>query len=178
MSAFMTSSAPCACDLDRNALLERANAGEGVLALLLPLSPPAPGLELPIRCENRESVSARSIPAPAPVSAGALAERFTRLRRKRDSIFGDRLFADPAWDMMLDLFQASKKDSRPISVTSLCIASAVPNTTALRWIDALVQKGLLARQADVRDGRRTFVSLTQEASRKMEEVLGSWTEAG
>ena len=78
---------------------------------------------------------------------------------------------------MLDLFQASKKDARPISVTSLCIASAVPNTTALRWIDALVQKGLLARHADEHDGRRTFVSLTDEALRKMEEVLSFWAES-
>lgn len=165
----------CTCEIDRKALLDQAGAGEGVLALLLPL-PGQRGVELPAGQNDRGSVFERLTPPVAP-TVGALAERFIRLRRKRDSTFGDRLFADPAWDMMLDLFQASKKDARPISVTSLCIASAVPNTTALRWIDALVQKGLLARHADEHDGRRTFVSLTDEALRKMEEVLSFWVES-
>lgn len=167
----------CTCDIDRKALLDRACAGEGVLALLLPLAEQAQSIELPDRRRDR-SAAFENPALPEAHSPGTLAERFIRLRRKRDSIFGDRLFADPAWDMMLDLYQASKKDARPISVTSLCIASAVPNTTALRWMDALVQKGLLTRHADERDGRRTFVSLTEEALRKMDEVLGFWVDAG
>lgn len=167
----------CTCEIDRKALLDRAGTGEGVLALLLPLSRQGQGIELPARRRDCDTAFEGSVPPPA-LCPGALAEQFIRLRRRRDSVFGDRLFADPAWDMMLDLFQASKKDTRPISVTSLCIASAVPATTALRWIDALVQKGLLVRHADERDGRRTFVRLTEEALRKMDEVLGLWTESG
>lgn len=168
MRALVTSHELCTCTLEREALLERASAGEGVLALLMPLSCPE-DIALPVR--QGEAVT-------VPVSPVKLAERFIRLRRKRDTIFADRLFADPAWDMMLDLFQASQKSNRPISVTSLCIASAVPNTTALRWMDTLVRKGLLVRHEDERDRRRTFVSLTDEASRKMREVLSYWAEMG
>jgi DNA-binding MarR family transcriptional regulator len=172
MSGHMTSKELCACHQDRNELFRRATAGEGVLALLVPLAETNGGIELRAPRDDCENHSNGADSPPA--STARLAQRFIRLRRKRDSVFGDRLFADPAWDMMLDLFQASEEHTRPVSITSLCIASAVPNTTALRWIDALVQKGLLTKEADERDGRRTFVKLTEEAKEKMQEVLSSW----
>lgn len=168
----MASGELCTCGMDRRELLERAGKGEGVLALLLPLTAEGAHIQLPVPHNDRET-----IPDQRPVSPEILAQRFIRLRRKRDAVFEGGLFADPAWDMMLDLYQASQKPNpRPISITSLCIASAVPSTTALRWIDVLIQKGLLARHADERDRRRSFVALTDEAARRMEEVLGFWTE--
>ena len=45
------------------------------------------------------------------------------------------LFGDPAWDMLLDLTAARAEHTR-VSVTSLCIASAVPPTGAPGWGDA------------------------------------------
>src|SRR5690606_9764038 len=65
-----------------------------------------------------------------------------RARRLRDEFLPGDLFADPAWDMLLDLFAARLEQER-VSVSSLCIASAVPPTTALRWIRTLTEKGLL-----------------------------------
>ena len=47
---------------------------------------------------------------------------------------------------------------------SLCIAAAVPATTALRWLKTLVQEGLFVRRADPHDGRRVFVELAPDAS--------------
>src|SRR5690606_24209072 len=64
-----------------------------------------------------------------------------RVRRLRDEFLPGDLFADPAWDMLLDLFAARLEQER-VSVSSLCIASAVPPTTALRWIRTLTEKGL------------------------------------
>jgi DNA-binding MarR family transcriptional regulator len=46
----------------------------------------------------------------------------------------------------------------------LCIAAAVPATTALRWLKTMVQQGLFIRRADPHDGRRVFVQLAPEAS--------------
>ena len=54
-----------------------------------------------------------------------------RWRRRRDQLFAGDLFADPAWDMMLDL-AAAGLEGVDVAVSSLCIASAVPATTALR----------------------------------------------
>lgn len=82
-----------------------------------------------------------------------------RARRLRDQILAPDLFADPAWDILLDLLAARLENNR-VSVSSLCIAAAVPPTTALRWIRQLTDRGLLERQADPRDGRRIFIGLS------------------
>lgn len=88
--------------------------------------------------------------------------REIRLRRLRDDLFPDGLFADPAWDLLLDLYTAHL-DGVPISVTSACIAACVPPTTALRWITRLEQFGLVVRSADALDGRRTHLCLSSQA---------------
>lgn len=82
-----------------------------------------------------------------------------KLRRNRDRFFEGEMFADPAWDMLLELY-AAKLGQRRISVGSLCLAAAVPATTALRWIAMLQSKGLVERSADPMDGRRFHLSLS------------------
>jgi hypothetical protein len=74
----------------------------------------------------------RSAPKPIVASAtdGPLFRAFLRLRSQH---FVPALFADPAWDILLDL-AAARIDGRMVAVSSLCIAAAVPATTALRWI--------------------------------------------
>ena len=64
---------------------------------------------------------------------------------------------------MLDLLQAEIRQHR-VPVSSLCIAAAVPATTALRWLKALVSQGLFLRRADPHDGRRVFVELAPDTS--------------
>jgi DNA-binding MarR family transcriptional regulator len=86
-----------------------------------------------------------------------------RARRLRERFFAADLFADPAWDMLLDLLQAEIAQLR-VPVSSLCIAAAVPATTALRWLKSMTDKGLFVRRADPHDGRRVFVELSREAS--------------
>ena len=70
-----------------------------------------------------------------------------RARRLRDHFFRGELFADPAWDMLLDLM-AARLEGKRVAVSSLCIAAAVPATTALRWIKALTDRGLFVRESD------------------------------
>lgn len=86
-----------------------------------------------------------------------------RARRLRDNFFPSDLFADPAWDMLLDLFHAELSQFR-VPVSSLCIAAAVPATTALRWLKTMADKGLVVRRADPHDGRRVFVELSPQTS--------------
>ncbi len=68
--------------------------------------------------------------------------------------------------MMLDLF-AARLDRHRVSVSSLCIAAAVPATTALRWIRTLTDSSLLEREADEHDGRRIFVTLSNQTTEQM-----------
>lgn len=95
-----------------------------------------------------------------------------RMRRMRDRFFDADLFADPAWDMLLDLM-AARLEGRQVAVSSLCIAAAVPPTTALRWIRTMTDRGLFVRHSDPRDGRRVFIDLADEAAAGLER----WFEA-
>jgi len=73
---------------------------------------------------------------------------------------------------------AARLEDEEVSVTSLCIASAVPSTTALRWIRNLIDMGLLCRRADPTDGRRIYISLTDPAARAMSAYLAAAKRQG
>src|SRR3546814_8312141 len=66
-----------------------------------------------------------------------------------------------------DRLMAAHLSGQRVSVSSLCIAAAVPATTALRWIRALTDHGLFLRQADPSDGRRVFIALSDKAAEAM-----------
>lgn len=91
-------------------------------------------------------------------------------RRTREAIIGDELFADPAWDILLELYAAALVQTK-VATSDLCKASAVPATTALRWIDRLESAGLLQRQGDPLDARRTAIELTHKGELKMESYF-------
>lgn len=107
-----------------------------------------------------------SLPDPTLVKA------IIKSRSERNSLFGGKLFADPAWDMILDLL-AAQAEFRRVSVSSLCLASGVPDTTALRWIAQLVDRGVFVRTNDVCDGRRVFISLSDQANREIAKYFSS-----
>jgi DNA-binding MarR family transcriptional regulator len=93
-----------------------------------------------------------------------------KARRRREAIFGEDLFADPAWDILLDMY-ASQLSQRRTSVTDLCHAAAVPQTTALRWISKLERDGWLRREADPFDARRSRLELTEKGISAMERMF-------
>lgn len=84
-------------------------------------------------------------------------------RRLRGSYFSSDLFADPAWDMMLELLLAELSDRR-MTMTRLCAAATVPPTTALRWLNSLVQQGLFVRREHPLDGTSSFIELAPQTS--------------
>ncbi len=100
-----------------------------------------------------------------------------RARRMRAQFFDTALFADPAWDMLLDLF-AAHLERRRVSVSSLCIAAAVPPTTALRWIGTLHDAGLFERQPDPSDRRRAYIALSAKGLEGMRGFTGAIKRAG
>jgi predicted transcriptional regulator len=121
----------------------------------------------------------RMEPMPAaelPQVSVEIVRSVIRARRLRGRYFPEDLFADPAWDMMLDLLQAEISHLR-VPVSSLCIAAAVPATTALRWLKTLVQEGLFVRRADPHDGRRVFVELAPQASQALRRFFADVEQA-
>jgi DNA-binding MarR family transcriptional regulator len=112
----------------------------------------------------------RGEPGDTPPPSAPAIRAMIRARRTRDQYFAAELFADPAWDILLDLM-AARLEGRDVGVSSLCIAAAVPPTTALRWISAMTEQGLLVRVADADDRRRVFIRLSTDAAERMEACL-------
>lgn len=119
--------------------------------------------------QREEKISPGPDPAQS-LSLGAIAEKLYADRRKRANYLPPDLFAEPSWDILLDLY-ASTMRGRRVSVTDACIAAAAPSTTALRWLQILEAGGLIVRVADSRDRRRTYVQLTPEANEKITAYL-------
>lgn len=118
-------------------------------------------------------VRASRPPLPDP----RLVRKIIRQRQLRARFFEGDLFADPAWDMLLDLTAARVEHVR-VSVTSLCIASGVPPTTALRWIGQMTDAGLLQRVDDETDRRRAFITLTDKAADAMARYFAELGTSG
>lgn len=92
-------------------------------------------------------------------------------RGLRGRYFPAEMFADPAWDILLDLTRA-KLEGQQVSVSSVCIAASVPMSTALRWVRQMTDAGLLRRWTDPKDRRRDLIALTEATAAHMEEYLG------
>lgn len=95
-------------------------------------------------------------------------------RRRREKMIDAEIFGEPAWDILLDLYEAHQI-GRPIAVTSACIGAAVPPTTALRWINVLTERGHIQREEDPGDARRSFVKLTASTIVKLDQLFGRQT---
>jgi hypothetical protein len=108
-------------------------------------------------------------PATRPVDAARIRAHI-RARRLRGKFFPEDLFADPAWDMLLDL-AAARLEGRKVSVSSLCIAANVPTTTGLRWIKTLVDRQMFERHSDPSDARRAFIALTPATAETLTACL-------
>ncbi|MFO6446916.1 hypothetical protein ACLBKU_07175 [Erythrobacter sp. NE805] len=101
------------------------------------------------------------------------AEQELKRRRLRMRFLPAELFGEGAWAMLLDLFICEHR-GKLVSTTSLCLASDVPPTTALRWLDVLECKGLIRRTGTVKDRRVKHVSLTQEGHVALRAILTSF----
>ncbi|WP_052134227.1 MarR family transcriptional regulator [Sphingomonas sp. 37zxx] len=106
------------------------------------------------------------------ITVAAMVRDYLKSRRQREKIFPDNLFADPAWDILLDLY-ASSVEGRQVSVSDACIASAVPASTGLRWIARLEEYAFVCRRPDPLDARRFLLTLSQHAS----TLIGKWAES-
>ena len=98
------------------------------------------------------------------------AERIYRSRRDREKVFNDSLFADPAWDLLLDLFVRSARNEQ-VSISSACHAASVPEATALRYLKALTEKNYVERISHPNDKRSTTLKMTPLGSKLMIDWL-------
>ena len=116
--------------------------------------------------------SEAKVAVPAATVAAPFVRAILKRRRDRDRYFPAELFSDPAWDMLLDL-SAARLEGRSVSVSSLCIAAAVPTTTGLRWIRNLCDVGMFVRTTDPDDLRRGIISLSDATAERMFAYLAA-----
>lgn len=134
--------------------------------------------------DDRDKVKVRRRTAPRttpimPPPPDADTEELTRIARseynermQRAKYVQADLLGEPAWDILLDLY-ISRAASVRISISSACIASQVPYSTALRWLKVLEQMGLISRIDDQNDGRRSWIELTDDGLQRMTSYLRS-----
>lgn len=125
--------------------------------------------------QEQENLAAAPTAAPegkavAVVMLRQFARRLYNERRLRDTVLDATLMGEAAWDLLLDLY-ASVHEERPITISSACIAAAVPPTTALRYIEALQARGLLITEKRSADRRLRLVRLTPLGESRMTDLL-------
>ena len=97
-------------------------------------------------------------------------EWILRLRRARSELLGQNLFADPAWDIMLQLF-AAKLKGRTLKLTDL-VTDASPSTVA-RWAAVLEERGLVSGHLDPLIPSVLKIELSECGAVKMSKLLQS-----
>jgi len=95
--------------------------------------------------------------------------RYIESRRSRHMLFGQGLFADPAWDMLLLLFQA-ELDGHRMTLDQLCEASRLSMATVLGQVGTLERRGILLNLSGPRAGGRRQVGLSPMAM----DAMMSW----
>lgn len=87
------------------------------------------------------------------------ARRAFARRKHRRGLFGtSKLFNEPAWDILIDIF-VHECEGKKVLISALCHASYAPASTALRRVNDLCEAGHVVRIDDPDDGRRHFVAL-------------------
>ena len=131
--------------------------------------------------EGKESAPsdpvAQTVMAAAEEDVLSLARAVYQSRKRRADHFGQSLFSEPAWDMLLVLFIYGNRGDQ-VSVTKLAEFSNSPLTTAIRWLDYLESQRLIVRTQSPRDRRKYYVELSEKGRRLLTDYFRSLIEGG
>lgn len=93
----------------------------------------------------------------------AMAPLASAMQRARQAAFPEGYFADPSWEILLDLFQ-SKRENKKLIVSDLGLSADIAQTTVLRHLNRLVDDGFVSREDHPFDRRKSLVRLTDHGS--------------
>ena len=99
-----------------------------------------------------------------------LATAARAIARLRTRIFPDVGFANPAWAIMLEIFIREANGYR-VSLDQLTAEDDLPQLTAYRSLNLLIDKGLIERSEGKTHNDAVWLSLTLQGKRKMMELL-------
>jgi DNA-binding MarR family transcriptional regulator len=66
---------------------------------------------------------------------------------------------------------------RRVSISSACVGSDAPASTALRYLSELEERNLLERELDPLDNRKRYVKLTARGRRLLREYIAVLIDA-
>lgn len=119
--------------------------------------------------QTRESGNTFAALRPDSIALSAL-EYLAELQRMRRESGVLAPLDEPSWMIVLEVYRAEMKGRR-LSVSKLCSLDKASQTTAWRRIRDMEDGGLLLRQQDPLDARRSFVSLTEASSQAVAEFM-------
>ncbi|AQR72874.1 MarR family transcriptional regulator [Sphingomonas sp. LM7] len=108
--------------------------------------------------------------ARAEADHRASVESIIRVREARGKFMPENWFSDPAWDILLRLYQAYL-DGLERTVGDLGSFASTSPATTIRWLDVLTARGWIHRRRDERDQRRVFITLSEEGAEQMRECF-------
>lgn len=92
------------------------------------------------------------------------------IRRERSAIFGEGLFSDPAWDILLELL-AARLGRRKTTLSSL--NRIAPKSVIGRWVALLEERGLIACDCNPLRPHQFCIRLNDECADRVIRFLSA-----
>lgn len=96
-------------------------------------------------------------------------QEIKRLRLQR-ALIPQLSALNPVWSMLLELYLSETKRLRT-QTTYLVTQSGSPHATGIRWINFLVENGLIRREEVIENRRSRYVALTDDGTTLVERYL-------
>lgn len=100
----------------------------------------------------------------------AIARREAQARRRRNRLIRYDFFAEPAWEMLLDLY-IHRHGGRSVDARTLCAATIASPATALRWLRLLIDQGLIAWSPPGLGDSDVQITLSERGAEEIDRYL-------
>lgn len=99
-------------------------------------------------------------------------EYHLHVRKIREQHFGRKIFGEPVWDILLELYLSELKDKK-VSTSNLILSAPYSSSTALRWIKNLEENNMIFKSPSRIDGRVQYQRISKSAFDKMTKYFES-----
>jgi DNA-binding MarR family transcriptional regulator len=97
-----------------------------------------------------------------------------RFRQARNIAFGERLFSDPSWDILLHLYASHLSGDDRLSVSGLAHALGIPQSVFARWVAVLSEQELVSCSSGAHDPGGAGVQLSARGASLMQRLFEDW----
>jgi DNA-binding MarR family transcriptional regulator len=100
--------------------------------------------------------------------------RVIKSREARGKHFPADWFSNPAWDLLLFLYEARLSGTN-VTVGDVGNGTGTRPTTTIRWLEILESEALLDRRRDTVDTRRVYITLNDRGAAAMRAYFNDMT---